>query len=246
MKTTVFTTAKELADAAASTIEDVIKNKPDALVCLCAGESPIPVMRKLVEDAKAGEYPAGHFKFVSLDEWVGLGKLDSGSCIHDVSKHFLDPLEIKNDRLFFFDGLSDDLSNECAKAEQFIDLCGGIDVILLGIGLNGHIGFNEPGSKIDEGARVVELSEKSKEVSVKYFNHGFRPKKGITIGIKQIMEAKKVILIAYDAHKQDIVYETVFGKVSQSCPSTYMRDHPDAELMVDDEAAKKIRGNKFV
>jgi glucosamine-6-phosphate isomerase len=241
MKQTVLSNNTELANIVAAKIEEVIRNKPDALICLCAGASPVLIIKKLVEDAKAGLYPDDKFKFVSLDEWVGLGIGDAGSCIYDLTKLFLEPLGIgEGERLCFFNGLSNDLDGECAKASEFIKKNGGIDVILLGIGMNGHIGFNEPGSKATDSVRIIDLSEISKTVSKKYFDRPHKLEKGITLGLKEIIEAKKILLIASGAHKRDIVQETVCSEMSESCPSTLLQKHQDIEIFLDADAAIKI------
>ena len=246
MKKNILNNKAELADLVAARIEEVINNKPDALICLCAGESPILIVKKLVEDAKAGLYPSDKFKFISLDEWVGLGIDDAGSCIHDLTKLFLKPIGIEEgERLCFFNGLSDNLDGECVKADEFINNNGGIDVVLLGIGMNGHVGFNEPGSKKTDSVRVINLSEISKAVSKKYFDRPQKPEKGITLGLKEIMGAKKILLIASGAHKQDIVQETVCGEMSESCPSSLLQEHKDIELFLDVDAAEKIQ-NKII
>ncbi|MEA5004536.1 MAG: glucosamine-6-phosphate deaminase [Christensenella sp.] len=242
MKIQIVENENKLSAAIAEEIENVVSKKQDALMCLCAGHSPVPVMKQLVRDAQANKYPADSFRFLSLDEWVGLGIEDPGSCIHDVSKYFLEPLALeRGERMFFFDGQSDDLQEECDGAQKFIEQNGGaIDVILLGIGMNGHIGFNEPGTKETDGIRVVTLSQTSKTVGVKYFDKDYELTSGITIGIPQIMQAKKVIVMAFGEHKADIVEQTIKGEKTVDCPVTLIRDHADITFYFDKAAAKKI------
>lgn len=232
----------KLSAAIAGEIENVVRKKEDALMCLCAGHSPVRVMKRLVSDAQENKYPADSFRFLSLDEWVGLGIGDPGSCIHDVSEYFLKPLKIeRGERMFFFDGQSKDLKKECNGAAQFIEQNGGaIDVILLGIGMNGHIGFNEPGTKETDGIRVVPLSQTSKTVGAKYFDKDYALTSGITIGIPQIMQAKKVIVMAFGEHKADIVEQAVRGEKTEDCPVTLIRGHADITFYFDKAAAKKI------
>ncbi|MGI5849861.1 MAG: glucosamine-6-phosphate deaminase [Christensenellales bacterium] len=246
MKVNVMKDENAIAFKVAREIETMITAKPDALICLCAGSSPVPIMKRLVQDAKDGIYPSNRFKFVSLDEWVGLGIKDLGSCIHDVSKYFLDPLSIKKgERMFFFDGLSKDLEGECRRCHTFIEKNGGIDVILLGIGMNGHIGFNEPGTQETDGVRVIRLSEMSKAVGVKYFDREYQLKQGITIGIPQILGARRILVICYGAHKKAIAERAVRGDKNTDCPITLIRDHNDIEFYFDEKAAEGLyRGNE--
>ena len=231
----------EVAETIADEIEKVIVGKNDALICICAGHTPVPVYKKLVEDVKQDKYKSDDFKFISLDEWVGLGPDDPGSCIYDVSLHFFSPLGItRGERMFFFDGLSDNLNEECEKAKHFIEKNGGLDLVLLGIGMNGHIGFNEPGTKITDSVRVVELDETSKAVSIKYFDKPNKIGPGITIGIKEIMNARKIFIMASGNHKQDVVYRAVKEPASEDFPVTLIRDHYDLNMYFDEAAARKI------
>ena len=241
MKTIVLPGSEEVAEAVAAQIEEQLRQKPDSLICLCGGDSPVPVFRRLVEDARRGLYPADRLRFVGLDEWVGLGLEDEGSCYHGISERFLRPLGIDaGERIFFFDALSADLQGECRKAEEFISRGGGIDFMLLGIGMNGHIGFNEPGCSARDGVRVVELSETSKSVGQKYFSSARSLELGITLGVRQMLEAKKARVIALGAHKAEVVREAVQGKVDSACPATLLREHRDCELYLDSAAASKL------
>jgi glucosamine-6-phosphate isomerase len=246
MKLISFKTELDMTRAIAGEIEKTITHKPDSLVCIAGGHSPLPVIKMLVSDASKGKYPSDQFRFVSLDEWVGLGRNDSGSCIHDISENFLDPIGIqKGERLFFFDGLSADLNKECRNAENFIQKNGGIDVILLGIGMNGHIGFNEPPSRKSDGVRIVELSDISKTIGIKYFDKTHKLTHGITIGMAQILEAKKILVMVSGKHKQDIVRQAVEEKENEYCPVTLLRGHENFFFFTDQAAGQKI-GNKHI
>lgn len=241
MKYFVLKDEKIVANTIAGEIEEVIRKKENALICLCAGHSPVAVMKQLVDDAKQDSYPIERFCFVSLDEWIGLGKDDAGSCIYDVGEYFLQPLSIeKGERMFFFDGLSVDLQQQCTQAKEFIDSHGGIDVILLGIGMNGHIGFNEPGATKDCDARVLPLSETSKTVGVKYFNRDYELDYGITIGLKQILGAKKILVMATGAHKADVVKRTLECGETEDFPVSLIKDHADITFYFDEAAGEKI------
>jgi len=237
----IFKNEAEAAEAVAEVIEKVLAGNPYALICICAGHTALPVFEKLVTDAKENKYPSDCFRFISLDEWVGLGIADPGSCVYDVSKNFLDPIGIsKGERLFFFDGLSEDLEEECEKAKVFISKNGGLDLILLGVGMNGHIGFNEPGTAASDSIRVVELSEISKLVGKKYFKKEYELYKGVTLGVKEILEAKKVLVMATGTRKQDIVHRTVTGPASEYCPVSLIMGHADIHMYLDEGSARKI------
>jgi glucosamine-6-phosphate isomerase len=241
MKIVVLENSDGVVRAVADRLEKLIREKPGALICIAGGHSPVKLMQTVAADAKAGKFNAREFKFVSLDEWVGMGPDDAGSCIYDVGKYFLKPLGIeRGERMFFFDGLSDDPDGECRQAAEFIDKNGGIDFIVLGIGMNGHIGFNEPGSSFDSDARVVALDETSKTVGVKYFEKDHELEQGITIGIRQIMDAKEAVLIAMGDAKAEILYKALCQDPSPEIPASVMQLHKNSVVYADKDAAKKL------
>jgi len=242
MDYTVGKDQEEVARLVAAEIGQIISEKPDALICLCGGHTPLPVFKQLIMDADSNKFPADRFKFISLDEWVGLGISDEGSCKYDLSTHFLTPMGIAlGERAHFFNGLNENLEEECGKAQAFITQHGGIDLVLLGVGMNGHIGFNEPGSKTTDGIRVVELSKKSKEVGQKYFNKAYDLTHGITLGIGNLLEARKLVVMAIGGHKKEIVNQTVNGLESEDFPVTLIRKHPAVHLYVDELAATNLK-----
>ena len=246
MKVIIEENSDEVARSVVDRFEHLMKKKPDALVCICGGHSPVKLMQMISADAEAGKFNAREFKFISLDEWVGLGPDDAGSCIHDLGKYLLKPLNIENgERMFFFNGLSDDLDKECNQAIDFIVKNGGIDFIVLGIGMNGHLGFNEPGGSFDSDVRVVELDETSKTVGVKYFEKNYELKQGITLGMQQILDAKEAILIAVGDAKSEILYEALYQDVSYEIPASILQLHKNSIVYADKEAAKKLTKYKY-
>ncbi|MCL1928531.1 MAG: 6-phosphogluconolactonase [Treponema sp.] len=241
MNITILEDENEVAEVIAGEIEELLIKKPDALICLCAGHSPVPVLNKLVLDAKQNKYPADRFKFISLDEWVGLGVNDKGSCLHDISKYFLTPLSVsEGERMFFFNGMSTDMEEECEKAKNFISKNGGLDLVLLGIGMNGHIGFNEPGTLLSDSVRVVELSGTSKTIGMKYFDRTHNLTKGITLGIKEIVEAKNVLVMVTGSHKQEVMERAVKSEPDMNFPFSLIRDYDEVKLYADKAAARKM------
>jgi len=230
-----------VARAIADKFEQVINDKPDALICICAGHSPVEFLNIFCEDALNGVFDDSQFKFISLDEWVGLGPKDNGSCINDMSKYLLGPLKLKKgERMFFFNGQSDDLDKECRDAEEFIKKHGGIDLMLLGIGMNGHVGFNEPGSEFDSGVRIVELDSTSKTVGTKYFDKKQELKQGITLGMEQVLESEEVILMAVGEHKKEILSKAVKGNPTVDVPASVLQLHENAMVITDEAAGSEL------
>lgn len=241
MKVIIEENSDKVARAVADRFEQLIERKPYALVCIAGGHSTVQVMQTISTDAEEGKFNAKELKFISLDEWVGLGPEDAGSCIYDVGKYFLKPLGIeRGERMYFFDGTSNDLEQECGKAMEFIEKNGGIDLIVLGVGMNGHIGFNEPGSSFDSNVRVVELDETSKTVGVKYFEKNYELKQGITLGMQQVLDTKEAILIAIGNAKSEILYEALVQDVTPEIPASILQLHKNSVIYADKEAVKKL------
>ena len=141
---------------------------------------------------------------------------------------------------FLFDALTDDLENECLKMDKFINEKKGIDIMVVGIGMNGHIGFNEPGSSFDNSSHVIELDEITKSVGQKYFNEQVELSQGITIGFKQLLNAKKVFLMANGSKKAEVIKKTVHGPVTEHFPASIMQQHENGIVLVDEEAASLL------
>lgn len=239
----IFPNHEAMTAAAADAVAGVITRKPDALICLAAGHTPVDLMKRLVVHAREGKFPKDRFRFISLDEWVGLGPKDSGSCIHDVGKYFLDDMGLERGaRMFFFDGLAKDMQAQIDGAKAFLAAHGPIDVIVLGIGMNGHIGFNEVGSAFDSDVRVLPLDETSKTVGAKYFDTPRTLESGITIGMRQILEAKKAFLLASSAKKADIVRQALKDPPTERVPASVLQKHPAATAFLDAGAAAKLNG----
>ncbi|KIL40907.1 hypothetical protein SD70_10825 [Gordoniibacillus kamchatkensis] len=231
---------EQMSARAAELIIDVVKRKPDALLALAAGETPLGTFAHLVGAAREGRVRFDRCKFVSLDEWVGLDGRTHGSCRQTLHDHFFSPLAIAEEQICFFDGTAPDLKLECERMDSFIAANGPIDGFLLGVGMNGHLGFNEPGVSFDLYTHVTLLDQTTKSVSVKYFQEQQDVNKGITLGIKHIMEAKTVILIANGAKKADIVKAAATGAVTEQVPASVLQRHPNACIIVDEQAAAKL------
>ncbi|MFC5402208.1 glucosamine-6-phosphate deaminase [Cohnella soli] len=243
MKINIADHYEEMSKMAAEHIIQTVHRKPNALLSIAGGSTPLGTFRYLIEASKDNRVSFSACKFVSLDEWVGLGGGDEGSCRSTLDQHFFEPLNIREEQIRFYDGRSTDLNGECEKTDLFVEEHGPIDVIVLGVGLNGHLGFNEPGCEMDTYSHVVELDDVTRTVSVKYFNEQKNLNHGITLGMKHIMESKDVLLLADGDKKAEIVKATVLGEMTDDVPSSLLRRHARFELFVDDKAAAFIRNH---
>jgi len=237
----VFQDYREASSFAAKMILKQVDDKPDSLLSLAAGSTPLGAYSLLAEEAQSNVHRFRQCRFVSLDEWVGLDGSDQGSCRQTMDEHFFGPARIPDEHIRFFDGKSADLVRECEEMNAYIRSYGPIDFMLLGIGMNGHLGFNEPGTDPDSLAHVTELDEVTQQVSAKYFTEPRSVKSGVTLGMKQILEAGCVVLMANGSHKADIVQAAFRGDVSERIPASLLQKHPNFHLILDEAAAAKLK-----
>lgn len=177
---------------------------------------------------------------MSLDEWVGLSDKDEGSCGLFNRTELLGRLKKPFGDVHIINGAAADIESERASLDEYIAAHGPLTVSVLGIGMNGHLGFNEDGVDFDLNAHIIPLSDTTKQVMSKYFGEKFHPEYGISQGIRQIMAAKTVILIANGAHKADIIQQAVRGEVSPHVPASVLQNHPNCYVVVDEAAAAKL------
>jgi len=244
MRVDIAPTYEEMSRRTADSIIDIVNKTPDALLSLAGGSTPLGTFSALIQAARQNRVDFSQCRFVSLDEWVGLSDEEEGSCKSTLYKHLFEPLHIREDQIRFFNGRSDDLALECSAMDRFIQAYGPIDIMLLGVGLNGHLGFNEPGCDRDAYSHVVELDSVTKNVSIKYFSEKKDLNHGITLGMKHIMESSKVLLVADGEKKAAIIEETLYGAVDNRVPSSLLRMHPDVSVFLDQKAASNVKENR--
>jgi len=228
----------ELPRQAARLIIDCVRSKPDALLCLAGGDTPRATYGELVKAARAGEVDFSRATFVGLDEWVGLPADYPGSCTAFMRETLFAPLGIAAQNIVFFDAVAADLAAECARVDAFLAQHGPLDLTLLGMGMNGHLGMNEPGCDVDAPCVVTDLDPITIQVGQKYFGAG-QPvlKHGITLGMAPFMASRKVLLLVSGARKAATLARALEGPIGNQLPASLLRQHPDAWLLADHEAA---------
>jgi glucosamine-6-phosphate isomerase len=237
MKLKIYKDHQSLSAAAASEIIELVKNKPKAVLCLASGETPRLTCKLLVEKALMEKADIRHITFIGLDEWVGIPPENDGSCHYFFHTEIFDPLNFSSSQIHLFDALSANPDKECKKTDAIIFEKGGIDLMIVGIGMNGHIGFNEPGVSFDNYAHIIDLDETTVSVGQKYFKTAVTLQKGITLGLKHLQESKKVLLLANGAKKAGVIKKTVEGEVTNEFPASIMQTHSNGFIMIDEEAA---------
>lgn len=231
-----------MSNAAADQIIELLHHKPDAIICIAGGDTPVRLMNILVDAQQQNKVSFNKCRFIQLDEWVGLDGSDKGSCYDYLNTYLFDPLKIPDENIYSFDAKSSNLLGECRKMDEYLNKVNGIDLIVLGIGRNGHLGFNEPGEDPAKNAHIVELDETTKKIGEKYFDSvsSFSLSKGITLGLKQILGAKQTILIASGGAKASIIKEFWYGKVSQENPASLLKTHVNCSVLIDEEASQDL------
>ena len=243
MKVHIFKDYASLSAFAAGEMIRLIKEKPNAVICLASGDSPKLTCELFTQKVKEEKVDISKFFFIGLDEWVGLAPNVRGSCHNDFKKRIFEPLGISPAHYHLFNGLAHDLKNECDKMDKIISDKGGIDLMIAGIGMNGHIGFNEPGTSFNNLSHVIELDEITKSVGKKYFTEPVELSKGITIGFGHLLNTKRVFLVANGSGKAEVIKKTVEGPVSDSFPASIMQQHSNGFILVDEEAGSFLDKN---
>ena len=230
--------SREVADLISSRISKSTK-KP-ILVCLASGHSPVGVFKCMADDVHSAKLNLKDCLFISLDEWLGFGSNDDGSCRLMMDKDFFKPLGITENQIVFFDGLSQTPEQECERVNELVSKHGGFDIMLVGIGTNGHIAMNEPGTSFSSYAHVSNLAEETKLVGQKYFTKQTKLDKGLTVGLRHFSEARLPIAIMSGAKKANIVKKIMRSRPTEDIPATIVHTMKQGYLMVDEEAGRLI------
>lgn len=236
---------QKLSDRITDEVLDTVKQKPDAVLCFPSGDTPLGVFNNLVSLHQNKKIDLSGCSFIGLDEWVGMDENDEGSCKYTLYRKLFIPCGIEKEKIYFFDAKAADLNLECERMDSIISALGGIDLMILGIGMNGHLGLNEPG--IDENflSHVVSLDLVTRNVGQKYFNLPVKLEQGITLGMGHIMQARRVIAMVSGNHKSSIVKTVAEGEISNHVPASLLRNHLNATLYSDREAAMLILKNNL-
>lgn len=243
MKIFVADTYSKMSKQAADDVIEIMKSSEQPLICTASGDSPAGLYKEIVERVDNNRLNAPGWLFVGLDEWVGLNGEDEGSCLYHLDRQLFFPLKTPRDKICFFDGRAANLASECDRTENFIQKCGGMDVVILGIGMNGHVGMNEPGTSANSRSHVTNLDPTTQKVGQKYFKKEQKLTQGITLGLATLMEARTIILVASGKHKADIIQKIVEGEISEKLPATILRHHPSLKIYLDADAASKMIGS---
>ena len=238
----VIAPGAELAELAADAVAELLDRSPDAVLGLATGSSPLGIYDALVERVASGRTSFAAARGFTLDEYVGLPA--GHSCSYDavIRAELVDRVDFSAGAVRGPDGTAADLLAECARYEAAIADAGGVDLQILGIGTDGHIAFNEPGSSLTSRTRVKTLTEQTRRDNARFFDGGLAevPRHCLTQGLGTIMEARHVVLIARGEAKAEAVRQLVEGPISARWPATVLQLHPHATVLVDEDAASGL------
>lgn len=232
---------REMSRMAADHIEQLVNADPECVLGLATGSTPLGLYADLVKDYEAGKVSFKDVTTFNLDEYCGLDGTHDQSYRYFMNENLFDKVDIDLDATHVPAGLGGDLDAEGKRYDEAILDAGGIDLQLLGLGHNGHIGFNEPCDEFPKGTHVVELTESTISANSRLFDSIDEvPRKAITMGIGTIMAARSVLVVASGADKADIVKEAFLGPVTPEVPASILQFHPEALVIVDAEAGSKL------
>ncbi len=232
---------KAMSMKAAAIVSAQITLNPNSVIGLATGSTPEGMYKELVRMYRVNMIDFSKVTTFNLDEYYQLDPLNNQSYMYYMNKHLFKHVNLRNENTHIPNGMSIDIDKVCHKYDQKMIDSGGIDLQVLGIGTNGHIGFNEPDVHFEAGTHLVELDPNTINANARFFNSFDEvPKKAISMGIRNIMHARKIVLLANGENKQNIVHDMLFGRITSKLPASILQLHNDVTMILDEDAAAKI------
>jgi glucosamine-6-phosphate deaminase len=239
----VLDSASEVADRAASIVSETLRSHSAPSLGLATGGTMAPLYARLVASARAGEISFRHASSFNLDEYVGIPRDAPGSFYTYMQQHLFAQVDMVPERAHIPDGSARDIDAEARRYEALIAAAGGIELQLLGIGGNGHIGYNEPGTAFSSRAHVVRLEEATRRINASGFpGQAMAPEYAITMGIATILDARRILLMATGGEKAAAIAAAIEGPLTTACPASALRLHRHVHVLCDREAAAGLKG----
>ena len=228
---------EDMSKKAANIIASQVVLKPDCVLGLATGSTPIGAYKNLVEKYEQGDLDFSQVTTVNLDEYKGLPRENDQSYYYFMHDNLFDHVNVKPENTHLPDGTKEDANEECARYEELIRSLGGQDLQLLGLGHNGHIGFNEPSDSFAQVTHCVDLTQSTIDANKRFFaSEADVPRQAYTMGIGTILQAKKILLVASGADKAEAVKNTLFGPITPYVPASILQIHPDVTIVADEAA----------
>ena len=240
MKFIVCENYDEMSKEAAKIVADLLKVKKDAILGLATGSTPIGLYKELISEYNAGNISFKDVKTFNLDEYYPINKDNDQSYYYFMNDNLFNHVDINKSNTFVPNGVAEDLDVECARYTALVNSLVQ-DIQLLGIGSNGHIAFNEPGTPFDSTTHVVNLTENTIKDNSRLFDDISQvPTRALTMGIANIMNAKRILIVANGKNKAQAIFNMVKGKMDPTCPASVLQNHPDVTVIVDKDASSLL------
>jgi glucosamine-6-phosphate deaminase len=241
MRIIIAANNEEMSKKAAAIVRSQITLKPDCVLGLATGDTPMGMYKELIKMYENNEVDFSNVTVFNLDEYCSLNRENPQSYYYYMHHNFFNYINVKKENTHIPNGTSPDIDEECRKYEQQIKNMGGIDLQVLGIGVNGHIGFNEPDINFEAETHLVKLDKMTIEANARFFSSKDEvPTLAISMGIKTIMQSRMLVLLANGETKAAAIYKTVNGKISPEVPASIIQLHPNATIIIDKNAAKLL------
>jgi len=239
----VLPDARAAAAAVADRIADALRARPTLVLGLPTGRTPLQVYRELAARAARGEVDFSQATTFNLDEFLGIGPDDPGSFRAYMERHLFGRINVNRARINFLNGSAPDPEAECARYERAIEAAGGIDLQVLGIGTNGHIGFNEPGWQLAARTHRVVLRPETRRANAALFRDDAAcvPREALSMGMATILQARAIVLLATGRPKAECVRQTVAGPITTEVPASFLQLHREVTIVLDEAAAAKLK-----
>lgn len=238
MRVEVFETYTDLSQRAAAMVADLVRRRPGAVLGMPTGSTPVGFYRALRESGVSFRQA----QTFNLDEYVGLPRAHHQSYCRFMYRHLYTQVDLLLEHCHIPNGMAPDPDAECVRYEELLRRAGGLDIVLLGIGHNGHIGFNEPGSPWDARTRRVPLAERTRQANARFFGSlDAVPREALTMGIGTILESRQILLLASGEDKAEIIRRTLEGEPDVQVPATALQQHPNVTVLIDKAAARVLR-----
>ena len=232
---------EEMSKAAATLFAAEIMENPKTILGMATGSTPVGLYKELVKMYEAGDLDFSQVTTFNLDEYIGLAPEHDQSYHYFMNDNLFDHVNIDKTRTFVPNGLEADSDKACSEYNEIIRKQGGVDLQLLGLGHNGHIGFNEPGAAFEKETHCVDLTESTIEANKRFFeSEDDVPRQAYTMGIKNIMQAKKILVVVSGEDKSDILKEVLYGPITPEVPASILQLHNDVTIVADEAALSKI------
>ena len=227
-----FTNISEMSDYAASMVITEATRNPKLLLCTASGNSPLPLYEQLAREAQKNIQLFQETRVIPLDEWVGLPS-EEGSCHAYLKKHILTPLQISKDRYYGFNPTAEILEEECGRIQNVLESEGPIDICILGLGKNGHLGFNEPANVLHPHCHIMDLAPQTQQHKM-VADIPSKPTKGLTLGMHDILSSKKIVLLVSGKGKEEAKQKLRSAEISSQCPATFLWLHTNVDCLIVD------------